>query len=204
MPCTRKFFIRELYKRKVFFSFDNFVIWNWFNKSIINIIRTAVVAALRSLNNRFMFMIFAFYNIFFLSSLQFEQKSSTCLTVMYFSSHRQCAIKTSKTYLSCRNLLKSNLFIFNWIMSALCVFERPTYIFKWRWLIFGVSLRYWTSFILFFYLLFQFFRDETRMRLIRVAILWWKHSDESKIKLYAFSVALSIISLFSISAWLKI
>ena len=142
MSCVKKFFIRKLYEQEVFFSFDNFVVWNWFNKSIINIMRTTIVTILRSLNNYFMFEIFVFYNIFFLFFLQFEQKSSTCLIVICFLSHKQCAIKTLNTRLSGRNLLNSILFVFNWIISALCVFERPTYIFKWRWLTFEINLRY--------------------------------------------------------------
>ena len=113
MSCTRKFFIRKLYEREVVSFFDNFVVWNWFNRSIINIIRTAIVIALRSLNNRFMFMIFTFCKIFFLSFLQFGQKNNTCLTIMCFFPHRQYAVKTSKTRLSCRNLLKLILFVFN-------------------------------------------------------------------------------------------
>ena len=113
MLCIRKFFIRKLYKRKVFFSSNNFVVWNWFNKLIINIIHTAIVTALRSLNNRFMFVIFVFCNIFFLFFFQFEQKNSTCLIIMCFSSHKQCAVKTLNMHLSCKNLLNLILFIFN-------------------------------------------------------------------------------------------
>ena len=150
MSYTRKFFIRKLYERETFFSSNNFVVWNWFSKSIVNIIRTTIVTALRSLNNRFMFIIFAFCNIFFLFFLQFKQKNSTCLTIMCFSSHKQCAVKTSNTRLSCKNLLNSILLVFNWIMNALCAFERPTCIFKWRRLIFEINLRYWASFVFFF------------------------------------------------------
>ena len=88
MLCIRKFFIRKFYEWKVFFSFDNFVVWNWFSRSIINIIHTTIVIALRSLNNRFMFVIFVLCNIFFFFFLQFEQKSNTCLTIMCSSSHK--------------------------------------------------------------------------------------------------------------------
>ena len=111
MLCTRKFFIQKLYEWKVFFFFDNFVAWNWFNKSIVNIIRTTIMIVLRLLNNCFLFVIFAFYNIFFLFFLQFEQKSNICLTIIYLLSHKQCAIKTSKTRFSCKDLLNSILFI---------------------------------------------------------------------------------------------
>ena len=127
--------------------------------------------ALRSLNNRFMFVIFIFFNIFFFFFLQFEQKSNTCLIIMYFLSHKQCAIKTLKTNLSCKNLLNSILFVFNWIMSALYVFERSTYMFKWRRLTFEINLQYWTSFIFSFYFLFQTFHDKARIRFTRVFIL---------------------------------
>ena len=113
LSCTGKSFIRKLYEQEIFFSFDNFVVWNWFSKSIVNIMRTAVVTALRSLNNRFMFVIFVLYNIFFLFFLQFEQKNSTYLTVMWFSPHKQCAVRTLNTRCSCKNLLNSILFVFN-------------------------------------------------------------------------------------------
>ena len=103
--CTRKFFIQKLYEREIFFFFNNFVVWNWFSKSIINIIHIAIVVVLRSLNNRFIFVIFALYNIFLLFFLQFEQKSSTYLTIMCFSLHRQCVVKTSKTRHLYKNLL---------------------------------------------------------------------------------------------------
>ena len=132
MSFTKKFFIRKLYEQKVFSFFDNFVVWNWFNKPIVNIIRIAIVIALRSLNNRFTSVIFVFYNISSFFSFQFGQKSSTCLTIMCFSSHKQCAIKTLNTRFSCRNLLNSILLVFNWIMNALCVFKRSTCMFKWR------------------------------------------------------------------------
>ena len=142
MSCTRKFFIRKLYEREASFSSNNFVVWNWFSKLIINIIRTTIVIALHSLNNRFMFVIFVLCNIFFFSFFQFGQKNNTCLTVMCFLSHRQCAIKTLNTRFSCKNLLNSILLVFNWIMSALCIFERLTYMFKWRRLTFEINLRY--------------------------------------------------------------
>ena len=132
MSCIKKFFIRELYEREIFFFSDNFVIWNWFSKSIVNIIHTTTVIALRSLNNRFMFVIFVLYNISFLFFLQFEQKNSICLTVICSPPHTQCAVKTSNTHLSCKNLLNSILFVLNWIMIALCVFKRRTCMFKWR------------------------------------------------------------------------
>ena len=130
MPCIRKFFIRKLYERETFFSSNNFVVWNWFSRSIVNIIRTTIVIVLRSLNNRFMFVIFVFCNIFFFFFLQFGQKSSTCLTIMCFSSHRQYAVKTLNTRLSCKNLLNSILLVFNSIINALYVFKRSVYMFK--------------------------------------------------------------------------
>ena len=142
MLCTKKFFIRKLYEWEIFFSLNYIVVWNWFSRSIANIIRTTIMIVLRSLNNCFMFVIFAFCNIFFLFFLQFEQKSSTCLIIMYFLSYTQCAVKTLNMRLSCKNLLNSILFVFNWIMSALYVFERRTCIFKWRQLIFEINLRY--------------------------------------------------------------
>ena len=142
MSCIKKFFIRKLYEREVFFSSNNFVAWNWFNKSIVNIIRTAIVIVLRSLNNCFMFVIFIFYNIFFFFFLQFGQKNNTYLTIIYSSSHKQCAIKTLNTRFSCKNLLNLILFVFNWIISALCVFEHSICMFKWRRLTFEVSLQY--------------------------------------------------------------
>ena len=204
MSCIRKFFIREFYGREVFFSSDNFVVWNWFSRPIVNIIHTTVVTALRSLSNRFMFMIFVLCNIFFFFFLQFGQKSSTCLTIMCSSSHRQCAVKTLNTRLSCKNLLNSILPVLNWIMSALCAFGRPTCMFKWRRLTLGVSLRYWISFVSSFHLLSQIFRDEARMRLTRVVISWWRRSDDNKAKLCALSAILLIISLLSMSAWSEI
>ena len=157
LSCIRKFFIRELYEREVFFFFDNVVVWNWFSKSILNIMRTTIVVALRSLNSCLMFMIFALCNIFSLFCLQFEQKSSICLIVIYFSSHEQCAVKTSSTRCSCKNLLNSILFVFNWIMSALCVFKHSACTFKWRWLTFEIRLRYWALLISFFIFCFRFF-----------------------------------------------
>ena len=129
LSCIRKLFIRKLYEREVFF-FDNFVVWNRFSRSIVNIIHIAIVVALRSLSNRLMFVIFVLYNIFLLFFFQFEQKSSTYLTIICFLSHRHCVVKTLKTRRSCKSLLNSILFVFNWIMSALYVFERSTCIFK--------------------------------------------------------------------------
>ena len=200
MSCIRKFFIRKLYEREVFFFSNNFIAWNWFSRSIVNIIHTTIIIALHSLNNRFMFVIFTLYNIFFLYSFQFKQKNSTCLTIMYFSPHTQCAVKTLNTRFSCKNLLNSILFVFNWIMNALYVFEHRTCMFKWQRLTFEIILRYWASFVSSFHLLFQFFRDEARMRFTRVVILWWRRSDDDITKLCAFSVILSIISLLLMSA----
>ena len=132
--------------------------------------RIKIVIALRSLNNRFMFVIFIFYNFFFLFFLQFEQKNNICLIVMCFLLHRQCAIKTLNMRLSCKNLLNLILLIFNWIINALYVFECSTCIFKWRWLTFEINLRYWIFFIFFFYLLFQIFRDTIRIKFICVIV----------------------------------
>ena len=142
MSCIRKFFIREFYERKAFFSSDNFVVWNWFSRLIINIIHIIVVTALRLLNNRFMFMIFVLCNIFFLFFFQFKQESNTCLIIICFSSHEQCVIETLNTRLLYKNLLNSILFIFNWIMNALYVFKRSTCMFKWRRLTFEINLQY--------------------------------------------------------------
>ena len=123
---------------------------------------------------------------------------------MCSSSHKQCAVKTLNMRFSCKNLLNSILFVFNWIMRALCVFGRSTCIFKWRRLILEISLWYWASFISSFHLLSQIFRDEARMRLIRVVISWWRRSNNDKTKLCTFFAILSIISLFSMFAWSKI
>ena len=113
MSCIKKFFIRKFFEWKTFFSSNNFIIWNWFSRSIINIIRTAIVIALCLLNNYFMFVIFVLYNIFFLFFFQFEQKNNICLIIMCFSSYTQCAIKTLNTRFLCKNLLNLILFIFN-------------------------------------------------------------------------------------------
>ena len=76
MLCIKKFFTRKFYKREIFFCLNNFVVWNWFNRSIVNIIRTAIVIALRSLNNHFMFVIFTFCNIFFFSFFNSGRKAT--------------------------------------------------------------------------------------------------------------------------------
>ena len=111
--CTKKFFIQKFYKWKVFFFFDNFVVWNWFSRLVVNIIYTTIVVALYSLNNCFIFVIFVLYNIFLLFFLQFKQKNSTCLIVICFSSHEQCVVKTLNIRRSCKNLLNLILFVFN-------------------------------------------------------------------------------------------
>ena len=151
-----------------------------------------------------MFVIFVLYNFFFFFFLQFEQKNSTCLTIMCFLSHKQCAIKTLNTRFSCKNLLNLILFVFNWIMSALCIFERLICMFKWQQLTLEINLRYWISFVFSFYLLFQIFRDEARIKFIRIIILWWKRSNDDKTTLYVLFVILSIISLLLMFTWLKI
>ena len=95
-----KFFIQKLYERENISFSDNFVVWNWFSKSIINIIRITIMIALNSLNNHFMFVIFAFYNIFFFFFFQFRQKSNTYLIIMCFSSYKQCAVKMLNTHVT--------------------------------------------------------------------------------------------------------
>ena len=105
MSCTQNFLMQELYKRETFFSSDDFVVWNWLNKSIVNIIRIAIEIVLNSLNMRFTFVIFTLFNIFFLFSLQLKQKSSTCLIVMCLWSHWQYVVKTFNIRCSCNNWL---------------------------------------------------------------------------------------------------
>ena len=85
-------------------------------------------------------------------------------------------------------------------MNALCVLKRSLCLFKWWWFIFGTSSRYWASFVFSRYFLFQIFRDRSRIKFIRVIILWCRRFDDNKEKLCTFSVILSIISLFLMSA----
>ena len=74
--------MRELYKQELFFFIDDFVVWNWLNRSIVNIIHIIIIIALRSLNKCFVFVILIFDSISFLSFFQLKQKNNMCFIIV--------------------------------------------------------------------------------------------------------------------------